>query len=91
MDIAAVCKNGVEIYRFDLLNKSLRKLITLQGSHVTNAEGFHWNADGTLCACMNNENGITVYDVTKDYKEIVMVAMPNSKSFKNFYFSPLSL
>ncbi|EER19547.1 hypothetical protein Pmar_PMAR012528 [Perkinsus marinus ATCC 50983] len=90
MDIAAVCKNGVEIYRFDLLNKSLRKLITLQGSHVTNAEGFHWNADGTLCACMNNENGITVYDVTKDYKEIVMVATPNSKSFKNFYFSPLS-
>ncbi|EER07320.1 conserved hypothetical protein [Perkinsus marinus ATCC 50983] len=90
MDIAAVCKNGVEIYRFDLIDKSLKKLTTLEGSHVTNAEGFHWNADGTLCACMNNENGITVYDVTKDYKDIVMVATPNSKGFKYFYFSPLS-
>lgn len=46
MDIAAVCKNGVEIYRFDLVDKSLKKLTTLEGSHVTNAEGFHWNADG---------------------------------------------
>ncbi|KAF4667583.1 Eukaryotic translation initiation factor 2A [Perkinsus olseni] len=90
MDIAAVCKNGVEIYRFDFVSKSLKKLITLEGSHVTNAEGFHWNADGTLCACMNNDNGITVYDATKDYKEIIMVAKPNSKGFKNFYFSPLS-
>ena len=63
-------------------------LHTLEGG-ITNADGFVWNATGSLCGLINKAGGVTVYDASRNFS--VSFEVPCSlKGIKAFYFSPLS-
>ena len=84
MDLVAVCKNELRVFRSSC---GWEKPVATISSAAYNPEGFDWSQDGSLCACINTDGGVTVYDANLDYSP-VFEAKKQFNAVRSFYFSP---